>query len=110
MSNAYIITIGDELLNGNTLDSNSAWLSKKLTLLGVKIIEKISIQDDINIIENCINNVLEKDCEFLFITGGLGPTHDDITKAAIKKVTSSKLEFDQEYYSELKLKTTILIT
>ena len=104
MSNAYIITIGDELLNGNTLDSNSTWLSKKLTLLGVKIIEKISIQDDINIIKNCVNNVLEKDCEFLFITGGLGPTHDDITKAAIKEVTSSKLEFDQEYYSELKLK------
>ena len=104
MVNAYIITIGDELLNGNTLDSNSTWLSKKLSSFGIKVIEKISIQDDINIIENCINKVLEKKYEFLFITGGLGPTHDDITKVAIKNITNSKLEFDQDYYRELRSK------
>ena len=95
--NSYIITIGNELLNGNTLDTNSSWIGKKLDEFNIDIAGKITIPDDINDIEETIKLILNKNFDYIFVTGGLGPTHDDITKIAIKNILQSDEYFDEEY-------------
>ena len=102
--NSYIITIGNELLNGNTLDTNSSWIGKKLDEFNIDIAGKITIPDDINDIEETIKLILNKNFDYIFVTGGLGPTHDDITKVAIKNILQSDEYFDEKYYEKLKLK------
>ena len=101
---AAILVIGNEILSGRTTDKNVSYLALWLNNnLGIKI-EEVRIIPDIEkkIIQNIL--ILSKKYNYVLTTGGIGPTHDDITKAAIKNVTSSKLEFDKKYYSELKLK------
>jgi nicotinamide-nucleotide amidase len=76
---ASIITIGDELLIGQTIDTNSAWIGQELNAIGVWVRKRIAVGD----IKSEIWNVLEqeeKDNDIIIITGGLGPTADDITK------------------------------
>ena len=76
---AYLITIGDELLIGQVIDRNSAWIADKLTGLGIKVKKIISVQDEENEIIDALNEGLEKS-DLIITTGGLGPTVDDITK------------------------------
>ena len=102
--NAYIITIGNELLNGNTLDTNSSWIGRKLDEFNIDILGKITIPDNINEIGETIKLILEKEIDYVFVTGGLGPTHDDLTKNAIKNILQSDEYFDNEYYEKLKLR------
>lgn len=76
---AAVITIGDEILNGTTIDSNSAFIGKALNTIGIDMHEKISISDNkIHILEILENYT--KRFPIVLITGGLGPTRDDITK------------------------------
>ena len=100
--NACILTIGNEILQGFTMDSNSAWLSKTLLPYGVKIIKTITVGDDINYIIQESQKILDDNFDFFFITGGLGPTHDDITKEAFCRLLNDELIFDKNYYSQLK--------
>ena len=79
---AIIITIGDELLIGQVVDTNSAWLGTELNDLGVQVIERISVADDHDAIINALRETVNK-AELILLTGGLGPTKDDITKKAI---------------------------
>lgn len=76
---AIIITIGDEILVGQTVDTNSAHIAKKLNLLGISIKEIVSISDTAEHIIKTVDKAI-KNCDFLILTGGLGPTNDDITK------------------------------
>ena len=89
MQNAAIIIIGNEILSGRTLDKNSNFICKRCSLLGIKVSEIKIIQDDIDII---INSSLEysKNYNHVFVTGGIGPTHDDITSEAIAKAFGRK--------------------
>ena len=82
MVNASIITIGDEILVGQTIDTNSAWIAGQLRLIGIKVAEIISISDDAATIKEAIDRELTKS-KIIFITGGLGPTQDDITKKTL---------------------------
>mgnify|MGYP006086603929 CR=1 FL=1 len=102
--NAIIITIGDELLQGFTQDTNSSWIGKTLLPYKIKIIKKISIGDSQNQIISQIKNTLEEDFDLLFVTGGLGPTHDDITKEALCKIMDDELIFNEDYYLKLEKK------
>lgn len=87
---AEIITIGDELLIGQTIDTNSAWIGNKLSLLGMRTTKIISIQDDEKEIVTQLNaSVLNAD--LVVVTGGLGPTKDDITKQVLTQFFSGKL-------------------
>lgn len=79
---AIIITIGDELLAGDVPNENATWLAKKLTQKGIKVKEIIVIPDDIDSICRELD-VLKDDDKYIFITGGLGSTHDDVTRDAI---------------------------
>jgi nicotinamide-nucleotide amidase len=102
--NAIIVTIGDELLQGLTLDTNSSWIGKNLLSYNINVTKTLSIGDTSNQIVFEIKNILQEEFDFLFITGGLGPTHDDITKSAFVRIMNDELVFDENYYLELKQK------
>ncbi len=93
--NASIITIGDEILIGQIVDTNSAYIAKSLSNIGFRVAEKLSIGDDGEQIFNTLNSRL-MDFDLVVVTGGLGPTKDDITKYTIAKLFDSKMVHNQE--------------
>src|SRR5690242_5118545 len=84
MKNIYasIITIGDELLIGQVIDTNSAWIAQQLNKIGVAIKNRIAIGDDGDEIKNALDFETGQ-TDVILITGGLGPTRDDITKKVL---------------------------
>lgn len=81
---AEIITIGDEILIGQIVDTNSAWMAKQLNLIGVSVKQITSVSDDEDHILASLSQAQER-ADLIFITGGLGPTKDDITKKTMAK-------------------------
>ena len=92
--NATIITIGDEILIGQIVDTNSASISRKLNAIGIAISEKISIGDTKEAIVTTVKRAMQSS-EVVIITGGLGPTKDDITKSTLAKVFNSAMRYDE---------------
>jgi nicotinamide-nucleotide amidase len=80
--NAEIITIGDEILIGQIIDSNSAFIAKELNKIGVSVYQITSIQDDRSHILKALKEA-ENNADIILMTGGLGPTKDDITKSTL---------------------------
>jgi len=80
--NAEIITIGDEILRGDTLDTNSNWLAYELSKIDITVSKISSISDEKEVIYKSIRNSLSRS-QFIILTGGLGPTNDDITKSVL---------------------------
>lgn len=97
---AIIITIGDEILNGTTVDTNSAFISLELNKIGVDVKERISIGDTKEHIISTLNFYTGK-FPLILITGGLGPTRDDITKYAIAEFFHTELVFNADVYAEI---------
>lgn len=97
---AIIITIGDEILIGQIVDTNSAWLGQKMNEIGIDIIEKIAIGDDHSLILKSIDYAFEN-ADLILMTGGLGPTKDDITKHAIAEYFNVGLTFSQPTYDRI---------
>jgi nicotinamide-nucleotide amidase len=97
---AEIITIGDELLIGQVVDTNSAWMAEQLNLLGINVHQITSISDNR---EHILTTLLEasKRADVLLITGGLGPTNDDITKETLCEYFDSPLVFNKEAYQQI---------
>ncbi|HNK73940.1 MAG TPA: competence/damage-inducible protein A [Chitinophagales bacterium] len=95
-----ILNIGDELLIGQTLNTNAAWMSQKMNEIGIDVIHHISLSDERNDIENCLNNALN-DSTIVLITGGLGPTSDDITKQVLCDFFGGKLVFNEAAYKNI---------
>ena len=91
--NASIITIGDELLIGQVIDTNSAWMAQKLNRIGITVTKRIAVGDDADQIWNALD-IENKDADVVLITGGLGPTSDDITKELLCKYFSGKMIVD----------------
>ena len=77
-----IITIGDEILIGQIVDTNSAWMGRKLNDIGAKVTRIVTISDDLNVIKAALSEA-ESNADVVLITGGLGPTRDDMTKKAL---------------------------
>ena len=92
---AEIVTIGDEILIGQTVDTNSAWIANKLNLIGVDIIRITSISDKKNEIFKALDNA-KQIADLVLITGGLGPTDDDITKTSLAEYFNTKLVQNKE--------------
>ena len=82
---AAILSIGDELVLGQSLDTNSQWISRELLTLGWRVAEHRTVDDDIDAIETAILE-LSRTTRLLLITGGLGPTEDDLTRSALGRV------------------------
>jgi nicotinamide-nucleotide amidase len=97
---AEIITIGDEILIGQVVDTNSAWLAEKLNLIGIKVKQISSVSDDESHIISALDEAMKR-ADIIFITGGLGPTNDDITKHTLCKYFNTKLIFHQEIYEHI---------
>jgi len=97
---AEIINIGDELLAGHTLNSNATWMSKTLKDIGVKVIKHLVIADEKEAITSALDQVSQH-TDYVFITGGLGPTEDDRTKAVITTYFGGELIFSEEIYSDV---------
>jgi nicotinamide-nucleotide amidase len=92
---AEIITIGDELLIGQTIDTNSAWIGSELSLAGFDIWKKVTVHDKKEDILNALSESSGKS-DVVLITGGLGPTSDDITKPALCEFFNTKLIMNYE--------------
>jgi nicotinamide-nucleotide amidase len=98
-----VITIGNELLSGFTIDRNSAWIGQKLLESGMKVHVRQTIQDDYVDIYDTLDSMWEDwECDYVIVTGGLGPTVDDITVSVFMEYFDDKHEFDKEYWSILK--------
>ncbi len=97
---ATIITIGDELLYGQTIDTNSAYMGRELALLGIRVREILSISDDKSAILEALARA-EQASSLVLITGGLGPTKDDITKVTLAQYFNTTLVRNQEILAQL---------
>lgn len=89
-----IITIGDELLIGQVVDTNSAWIAQRLNDIGIKVKQISSVSDDVEHILKALDEAAMR-ADIILITGGLGPTKDDITKKALCKYFNTGLKFDE---------------
>jgi nicotinamide-nucleotide amidase len=90
-----IITIGDEILIGQIVDTNSAWMAQQLNELGIRVKQITSISDDKQHIIDALNEA-QKRADIILITGGLGPTKDDITKHTLAEYFNAKLVLNEE--------------
>ncbi|MDC3030398.1 competence/damage-inducible protein A [Candidatus Pelagibacter sp.] len=98
--NAAILIIGNEILSGRTQDTNTSTLATWLNSIGVKVGEVRVIPDVEKIIIKTLN-VLRKENNYVFTTGGIGPTHDDITAQSVAKAFGRKYEIHKEAYKIL---------
>ncbi len=97
---AEIITIGDELLIGQVVDTNSAFIATKLNEAGIHVHQITSVSDNREHIFEALNNAKQR-ADLIFMTGGLGPTNDDITKLTLCEYFGVGLRFDPEAYKDV---------
>jgi molybdenum cofactor synthesis domain-containing protein len=98
--NAAILIIGNEILSGRTQDTNTSTLATWLNSIGVKVQEVRVIPDIEKTIVDTLN-LLRKENDYVFTTGGIGPTHDDITAESVSKAFGLKYEIHKEGYKIL---------
>ena len=98
---AEIITIGDEILIGQIVDTNSAWMGEQLNLVGIKVHQITSVSDNAEHIVKALDEAKSR-ADIILITGGLGPTKDDITKYTLVKYFNTSLRFDEEVHQHVK--------
>ena len=97
-----IITIGNELLSGFTIDRNAAWIGQQLLSSGIKVNVHHTIPDDLGVIYDTLEyQFSEWRCDQIIVTGGLGPTVDDITVSSFLEYFDDSHEFDKEYWEIL---------
>ncbi len=100
---AEIIAVGSELLSSERVDTNSLWLTEQLNRLGVEVIAKAVVGDDLGRLTEMIRTAVER-TPLVFITGGLGPTEDDLTRDAVALATGCSLALDTAVLEELRAK------
>ena len=98
---AEIITIGDEILIGQIVDTNSAWIAEQFNLNGIEIYQITSVHDDHNHIMEALKKAEEK-VDLVIITGGLGPTKDDITKNTLCEYFGTRLVMHEPSFAHIK--------
>ena len=96
--NVGLITIGNELLSGFTTDTNSVWIGQSVLEVGAEITWHVTIGDHNNHITAALNQVPE-DIKVVLVTGGLGPTHDDITQKTLFEYFDVQPVFDEDYWN-----------
>ena len=99
-SKVEILTIGDELLIGQVIDTNSAWMAQELNKAGFSVSRIISVGDNESAILEALKGATQR-AKIVLITGGLGPTRDDITKKTLCKFFNTKLVFNEDVYTDI---------
>ncbi len=97
---AHLLTIGDEILIGQIIDTNSAWMSRELNLRGFRVVGKSSVSDTREAITEGIRHAAAQ-ADVVIMTGGLGPTKDDVTKKTLCTLFDSGLVFHQDVYDRI---------
>src|SRR5688572_8189382 len=97
---ALILSIGDELVLGQTVDTNSAWLSQQLAAVGCAVAAHVTVADDQRAIEQAIEEAVGR-CDVLLVSGGIGPTEDDLTRQALAAVMRVPLELNEAWLHRL---------
>ena len=97
---AGIFLVGTELLNGATIDTNSIYIAEELNKYGIEIEFKMTVRDVMDEIVKALKYA-KKNVDLVILTGGLGPTDDDITKEAMAKFLKKKLVVDEKEKNEL---------
>lgn len=97
---ATLLTIGDEILIGQILNTNVQWMSEQLTEAGVQVTQHLSVGDHEAEIVQALDSVVPKS-DFLIIGGGLGPTHDDITMKVLSHYFEMPLHYDPEWVDQI---------
>jgi nicotinamide-nucleotide amidase len=97
---AIILSVGDELVLGQTVDTNSAWLSQQLAAVGCAVAGHLTVGDDQRAIEQAIEESVGR-CDVLLISGGIGPTKDDLTRQALAAVLREPLELNEAWLRQL---------
>lgn len=103
--NTEIITIGDEIITGLTIDTNAAFIARELTASGFGVKYQTSVGDEVEAMEEAFRLALNR-VQIVIVTGGLGPTDDDITKKVIVRVFKRNLVFHEEILEEMKERFT----
>ncbi len=98
---ADIITIGDEILIGQIVDTNSAWMAEQFNMNGIEIRQITSVHDDVDHINEALRRAEEK-ADLVVLTGGLGPTKDDITKTALCRYFNTQLVFHEPTFVHIR--------
>jgi nicotinamide-nucleotide amidase len=97
---AIILSIGDELTLGQTVDTNSAWLGAQLASVGCAVAAHVTVPDDQPAIEQAMEEAVGR-CDVLIVTGGMGPTEDDLTRQALASMLREPLELNGTWLAEL---------
>ena len=100
MNSAEIITVGDEILIGQTVDTNSAWMGMQLSMRGIRVNRITSVSDRREEIISALNEALGR-APLVLMTGGLGPTSDDITKETLAEYFGTRLVMDYDVLAEI---------
>ena len=95
-----LITIGDELLLGFTIDTNAAHISRTLAAAGAEIVRRTTVGDEADGIAAAVREALDR-TGAVITTGGLGPTSDDLTKPAIASIFGRRMKMDEEIAAAL---------
>lgn len=98
---ASLLTIGDELLSGKTTNTNATWISRNLTLAGCNVVRNVTVRDKEEEILDSLSALFELSVDLVLCTGGLGPTHDDITRNTIFQFFNSDSILDEDYWKNL---------
>jgi len=88
-----IVVIGDEILSGHTVDSNSPWLVQRLVRSGHRVSRIVVIPDDVDEIASTLRQLLDQKTDTVFIMGGIGPTHDDVTFEGVARGLGVELSY-----------------
>lgn len=96
-----VVAVGDELLSGATLDTNAARIARELEAVGVRVVRKTTVRDREDDITDAVRTALQR-TGAVITTGGLGPTDDDVTRAAVARAFGRPLEFREELWTRLK--------
>ncbi|MBL1223000.1 CinA family nicotinamide mononucleotide deamidase-related protein [Chryseobacterium sp. L7] len=101
MEKAVLITIGDEILSGNTVDTNSNFIATELKNIGIQVTQIFTISDEIDTIKTTLKAAFELG-DLVITTGGLGPTRDDKTKKALAEYFNDEIALDKVTFNHLK--------
>ena len=100
MKKASIVSIGNELLSGQTVDTNASYLSGKLLSTGIPVVSSYTVGDDIDLIVRMLN-LASGDADVVLVTGGLGPTDDDVTRQAFAKFLGVELKLENDLLEKI---------
>lgn len=98
---AHLLTIGDELLIGQTTNTNAAWLGERLSRMGVEVERTVTVGDDRERMREELDRSAQR-ADLLLLTGGLGPTHDDLTREVVSKYFDAPLQTDDDILARIR--------